>query len=204
MKKRLLSLVCAGAVILSFSACGKDKSTVAISLPEGEDHLTLAIGDEITLGAQTKKGETVTWSCDDETVAIISPDGRLSGKSNGVAVVTAKTESGYDHAGVVVGNGVKGTVTKPSFNGESRITNVSLSYKGYENITISLSKNEEIDLEVNVIPADCDDPLEFSCDKPEVLEVDNEGHVTPISKGTAIVTATAPNGVKGEYKIYVR
>lgn len=221
MKKQLIAISAAAAVILSFSACGKDKSSVEISLSDGQDHLNLAIGQEINVVANTKdKNAQVEWSCSDDSVAGITSDGKLSGIANGIAVITATTSDGsYDHVGVVVGNGVLNSTSVPTansgegggsttptvFNGKSDITSISLSLNGMtEDETLILSNNDEGTFKVNVIPADCKDPIVFSSSNASVVEVDNDGNVTPVSRGSATITATAPNGVNDTFKIFVR
>ena len=209
MKKQLIAAASAAALIFSVSACGKDNSTVKISLPDGQEYLKLNIGDEINLGAKAQKDEIINWSCDDSEVASISSDGKLSGMANGIAVITARTESGYDNIGVVVGNGVKGTAAaspnsgaQQVFNGESKITSISNGQT--EDETLILSNNDVATFKVNVIPTDCTDPIVFSSSNPSVAEVDAEGTVTPVSRGTVTITATAPNGVNDTFKVFVR
>ncbi len=218
MKKRftLLSLGC--AAILALSACG-DKSS-PVQIVSDEDTIHLSVGDEISVTAQTKKSEAIKWSCEDGDIAVITADGKLTGIANGVTVITAKTDSGYDHIGLVVGNGVKGsdvvirsvdengnvtTTTQKAYNSDSRITALQITLNGMtEDETLLLSHDTQGYLKVNVTPSDCDDPISFSSSDSSVLEVDSEGVVYPKSKGTVTVTATAPNGVEDTFKIFVK
>lgn len=214
MKKQIIAIASSALLALSLASCGKDDNPVKISVPENQEYLTLGIGDETTINVQVPDGESITWSCNDPTVATIYSDGRLSGVSNGITVVTAKTASGYDHVGVVVGNGVKGSAAlpnnvdnngTPTFTGESRITKISLSLNGMtEDETLYASRGDSGTFRVNVIPADCNDPITFTSSDTSVLEVDSNGTVTPKSRGTVTVTATAPNGVSDTFKVFVR
>ena len=214
MKKQLIAIAASAALVLSLASCGKDAEPVKIGLPEGQEYYTLAIGDEVTIDARFPEDESITWSCKDDDIAVISPDGRLSGRANGITVVTARTASGYDHVGVVVGNGVNGSTAVsaiqteggvPTFNGNSRITNISLSLNGEtEDETLYLSRGDGGTLRVNVIPSDCNDPITFTSSNSSILEVDSNGTVTPRSRGTVTVTATAPNGINDTFKIFVR
>lgn len=217
MKKRILALASAVAMTLALAACGEDTTAVKINLPENQEYLTLGIGDEISVVARTKKSENITWTCDDDTVAVISPSGQLTGLANGVAVVTAKTDSGYDNVGVVVGNGVKGTIaptvtgndktpsTNRVYDQNSPITGLSISLNGMtEDETLILANGDTGTFRVTVTPSDCEDPIYFDSSDPTVVEVDDDGNVTPVSKGIATITASAPNGVNDTFKIFVR
>ncbi len=218
MKKQLVAVTAAAALALSFTGCGKDKSAVKIDT-DGADYITLSIGQEITLGAEAKKGEVITWSSSDTDIANITSDGRLSGSANGVAVITAKTASGYDHVGVVVGNGVNGSIYIPSgsgesgtgtggapvFNGVSTAEKITLTLNGQDvDETLIMANGDSPTFRVNIIPSDCDDPLTFTSSDTSVAEVNSDGKVTPVSRGTVIITATAPNGVSDDFKVFVR
>lgn len=218
MKKQLFAAVTAAALVLSLAACGEKEKQVEII--SADEQLRVEVGDEISVTAHTKKDEPIKWSCEDGEIAAITADGKLTGIANGITVVTAKTDSGYDHIGLVVGNGVKGTevvtrivdadgnvttTTKKTYNKDSKITDISISLNGMtEDETLLLSKNDTGKFKVNVSPADCDDPIDFSSSNPEIVSVDEDGVVTPKAKGTATITATAPNGVADTFKIFVR
>ncbi|MCH5188192.1 MAG: Ig-like domain-containing protein [Oscillospiraceae bacterium] len=217
MKKRLLCVISACALALSLAACGEKDDPVQIVSDEESIHIE--VGDEISVIAHTKKSETIRWSCEDGDVAAITADGRLTGVANGITVITAETDSGYDHIGLVVGNGVKGTEVvvrtdengnftaerKPSFNGNSKITQLRISLNGLtEDETLLLGTDSEAYLKVAVTPSDCDDTLYYTSSNPGVAEVDQTGTVVPKSRGTTIITVTAPNGVEDTFKIFVR
>lgn len=218
MKKKIIALGMACVMLAAFSACGKEDKPVKIVSDEEQIHL--AVGDEISVTAETKKSEPIKWSCEDDDIAAITNDGRLAGVANGVTVITAKTESGYDHIGLVVGNGVKGseaairtvdedgnvTITKKkSYNKDSKITDLQISLNGMtEDETMLLGRDDEGYLKVKVTPSDCDDPLDYTSSDTAVVEVDADGVVYPKAKGTAIITVTAPNGVEDTFKIFVR
>ena len=213
MKKQILAVVSAAALTLSLASCGSEEAAVKINRPENQEYISLEIGDEVSVVVQIKKDENITWDCEDDTVAVISPDGKLTGLANGVTVVTARTASGYDHVGIVVGNGVKGTAavnpntgtTQRVYDQESRVTSISLSLNGMtEDETLILANNDRGTFRVNVIPSDCDDPIYFDSSDISVVEVDDDGNVTPVSRGSATITATAPNGVSDTFKIFVR
>ncbi len=220
MKKQLFALASAAALTVVLAGCGAEEAAVKINLPENQEYLSLEIGEEISVVAQTKKSENIAWTCGDDNIAFISPDGKLTGLANGVTVVTAKTDSGYDNVGVVVGNGVEGAApssVNPAtgaagagtvqrvFDENSRVTGLSLSLNGMtEDETLILSNGDEGTFRVTVTPSDCEDPIYFDSSAPDVVTVDDEGHVTPVSRGSATITATAPNGVTDTFKIFVR
>lgn len=215
MKKRIICVISACALALAFAGCGKEENSVQIV--SDEEVLHIAVGEEKPVRVHTNKSETARWSCEDGDVAAITGDGRLTGVANGVTVVTVETDSGYDHIGLVVGNGVKGTAVtvhngdgtvstqRPAFNGQSKITALRVSLNGMtEDETLILGTDDEAYLDVAVTPADSDDTLYYESSDPNVAEVDQEGTVYPKSRGTVTVTVTAPNGVEDTFKIFVR
>lgn len=216
MKKQLIAIAAASALALGLAACQEEEKQVQIV--SSTPRLRVEVGDEISVTAQTKVSEPIKWSCEDGEIAVITADGKLTGIANGITVVTAKTDSGYDHIGLVVGNGVKGTEVvvsgatadgsstgQKTYNGNSKITSISLSLNGMtEDETLLLRNNDTATFRVNVTPADCDDPIEFTSSNPGVARVDSDGTVTPVSAGTTVITATAPNGVADTFKIFVR
>ncbi len=212
MKKQIFAVISAAALILSFSSCGKKESTVKIV--SDQEPIRVEVGSEIALKVDAEKGETVTWECENTSVAVISSDGKLSGVANGITVVTAETVSGYDHIGVVVGNGVKGTAASAPtvedgqqtvFTGESKITAIELTLNGLRgDETLIMANGDSPTFKVNVTPSDCTDPITFSSSKTSVATVDADGKVTPVGRGSTTITATAPNGVEGTFTVYVR
>ena len=218
MKKQILAIASSAVLVLSLASCGKDKDTVKISLPEGQEYLTLGIGVETTIDVNVPEGESVTWSCKDDSIASISPDGKLSGRSNGITVVTAQTASGYDHVGVVVGNGVSGSTgsstdtdnntqspATTTFTGTSGITNISLTLNGMTgDETLIMSNGDSPTFKVNITPSGCTDPITFTSSNTGVATVDSNGKVTPVSPGKTTITASAVNGTaKATFTVFV-
>lgn len=215
MKNKVISLVSVCALVFSLSACGS--KTQAVKIKSDEEQIHLPVGEEISVTAQTQKDETIKWSSDNADIAVITADGRLTGVSNGITVVTAQTDSGYDNIAIVVGNGVEGTQTaivpsgegsaaKKTFNGKSNITDLQISLNGMtQDETLIMANDRSAKLKIDVTPASSSgDPLVYESSNPSVLEVDGDGIVYPKSKGTVTVTVTAPNGVSDTFKIFVR
>lgn len=197
MKKRmLLSLL---GVILAFtlSACGGE-NTLSVK----EDILKMKKDESCTIKVEQTKEEPLEWISDNEAVAIVGPDGTVTAVNSGIATITARGEESYVHVGVIVegdGNYVDkhGNVIQV-FDGESDITEIIVGVKGGGKEDVSVKVGETHQLRAYTDPSDSTDPIVWRTSDGAVARVDENGKLQAISKGKAVITAYAPNGVKGE------
>lgn len=150
--------------------------------------LALKIGEATTINASVlpvnATNPRITWSSDNEEVATVNQDGKVSGKNKGSATITATADGKFDTCTV--------TVTQP-------VSNVRIS-DGY-NETMSVGTTQT--LSAIVSPSDATNkPVTWSSRNPVVATVDQNGKVTAVAPGSATITATA-DGVSGTCQITV-
>ena len=161
-----------------------------VTLSETEINLertkTTRIQANIEPAEATKKG--VTWTSSNPAVATIS-NGIITGVSNGTATITAKTRDG-------------GYTAECKVNVYSNpVTGIELSDKEIE-VGIGYSKT----LTAEALPDNATDKtIKWTSGNPAVVKVDQNGVLTGVMTGAAIVTAeTADGGYKAEcfVKVY--
>ena len=136
--------------------------------------LSLAVGETATLAATVKPDDatdkTVTWSSSDESVASVD-NGKVTALKSGKATVMAKCGDKTTECAITV------TV---------QVSSITL-----DKTTLSLSVGESATLTATVKPDDATDKtVVWSSSDESIAKVDN-GKVTALKIGSAIVTATA-------------
>ena len=148
----------------------------SVSLDRSE--LPLAMGSTAALKATVSPSNAtnpaVTWKSDNEKVATVDQSGKVTAVALGEATITAK-------AG----------------NKEATCT-VTVTYAGVESITldkteVTLAAGGTTELTATVLPDNADQAVTWSSNDTAVADVEN-GTVTGIGEGTAIITATAADG----------
>jgi len=206
MKKVVLlsSLILTAALV--FSGCGQKKPN---KITVKEKSLHLEADEKYTIKAETKKGENIVWSSNDEKIAVISPDGTVTAVGNGITTVTAVNESGgFAHVGIIVGTDddyvdENGNQIQ-SFNEESDITGIIVGVRAGGKNDVSLKKGEEHQLVAYTTPSDSKDKIVWRTGDSKVARVNEKGMLTAVGTGKAVITAFAPNGVKGEIIVRVK
>ncbi|MGN1098007.1 MAG: Ig-like domain-containing protein, partial [Clostridia bacterium] len=198
-------------LIVALAGCG---SKVKIN----GDTLRLELGQEQTLSVSAPKKAELTFSSMDPNIASVDENGVVKALGDGVTVITAKTDKGYDHIGVVVGTGaaryvdetgsVVSTLTaspadEAMINGESDITALALSLVGGGSEDVSIGTDRTYEIKVTKTPADSVDKITLRISDPTVARVDGKTLVG-VSKGKTLLTATAPNGVSTEMIVRVK
>ena len=140
------------------------------------DSQTLDAGTTFKLTATVAPADTtdaVTWSSSDETVATVSEDGTVTGIKEGTAVITAT--AGNVKAECTV------TVKVPA-------TEITLN-----TVKKNLEPGKSFTLKATVAPSDTTDAVEWSSSNAKVAKVSENGTVTAVKEGTAVITAKAGN-----------
>ena len=158
--------------------------------------------ESYTIKVKQTKEEDLTWSSNDESVVVVSPEGTVSAVGNGITTVTARGEKAYVHVGVIVdGNGdytdKDGNLVRVR-NEKSDITEIVVGVRAGGKNDVTLASGKSYQLIAYITPSDSKDAIEWECDKKDVVRVDKDGNLQVIGKGKAVVSAYAPNGVKGE------
>lgn len=148
-------------------------SEKSLSIKESETHKLEAI---YTPTDTTQKN--VKWSSSDESIAKISQDGIITALTRGKTTITATAENGTTASCDV-------TVTR-------EIGSVIL-----DKSSISLDKGESTKITATIpTDTDGDKTISWTTSDSSVATVSNDGTVTAVDRGEAIITATTANGKK--------
>ena len=177
------------------TACGyKETATIpAIYIPSypvtgikvSQDTLMLTKKDETAqLSAEVvpsyADNTRVTWKSSDESVVTVDEKGKVTAVGNGTATITVTSVSGNYTATVAVTVKIPVEIEKISIEAEKE----------------TLTKiGESTELKVKIEPENADaQKLIWKSDDEMIVAVDENGKVTAIGKGTAIITVTTEDG----------
>ena len=139
-----------------------------------------------TLSPSVVKDGTITWSSLDNGIATVSADGTVAAVKYGSTVISATTA-----------NGLKAEC------------NISVAPKHAVEIVLTptqatVAEGSKVQLTATVKPDNvADKTLVWSTSSESIATVSNTGEVTGTGLGEAIITVSAPNGVKATSKITV-
>ena len=156
------------------------QTTVPVASVElNQTTLELIAGKEATLTATVKPDDatnkTVTWSSNNETVATVDNNGKVTAKAAGEAIITAKVGDKQATCNV--------KVTAADVAVESVTLNQS---------SLELIAGKEATLTATVKPDNATNrTVAWESTATNVATVDNNGKVTAKAEGTAIITAKA-------------
>ena len=148
----------------------------AVALP---NTATVAIGSSITLKPEFTPSNALaelTWSSDNESIAIVSSDGVVTGKKKGQTFINVETDNGKTAY-------CKLTVTAPE----------PISIEIPKNVTVAVG--ETITLTPTITPEGAETTLTWKSDDESVARIDANGVLTGVSEGLALVTVSTSNGL---------
>ena len=133
-----------------------------------------------TISPSNATNQNVTWSSSKTSVATVSSTGLVTAKSEGTAIITAKTADGGYTATCSV------TVMKKTVF----VTGISVSPT-----TVYLIEGKTSQLSATVLPSNATNQnITWSSSKTSVATVSSTGLVTAKSKGNAVITAKTADG----------
>ena len=141
----------------------------------------------------------LVWSSSDDSVAIVDSEGHITGLRSGSAIITASSKDGKVKDTVVVY--VVGLTTNPMpvsnpANGKEIVPVTSVSFDD-EDKSVELQEGFSEKLGYTINPSNASNKnVKFSSSDETVVEVDEEGNVTAVGVGTAIITITTDDGNK--------
>lgn len=143
-------------------------------------NLKLAVGGEpstltATVEPDNATNKNVSWSSSDPTVATVVA-GVVTPVKAGAATITVTTEDG-DHSAAC-----KVTVIQPA-------TGITLDKQKVALVGAAVEQ-----LKAAVVPAEANQTVVWKSSNESVATVDQAGKVTPVSKGTATITASTEDG----------
>ncbi len=185
------SAIITGTTANGISAtCAVTVNAVATGVKLSSHTLTLTEGDSSKLTATVTPSnaidKSVSWTSSDPSVASVDSNGNISAVSRGTAVITVTTANGLTDQCTV-------TVNAPL---PSR---VSISPSGVE-----ITEGETATFTVTISPANAGGyTLSWISSQPDIAEVDENGNVTAISEGTAIITVLTSNNLSASATVRV-
>ena len=130
---------------------------------------------EATVSPELATNKAVEWSSSNESVAIVSQQGKVTAISKGSAIITAKSTDGSNVSAFCNVNVIK------------LVSNIVLSES-----EMTLNEGQSATLTAIITPDLANNKtLEWTSSNESVAKVSSQGKVTAISKGTAIITATS-------------
>ena len=142
--------------------------------------LTLKEKESIVLTAkinpENATDKVITWSSSNSAIVSVK-DGHIQAKAPGTAIITAKAGDKTATCTVTV----KKDVPK-----EIQVTSISINSKD-----LTMTTGDSIRLQAKVLPANATNKkVTWTCDNEKVISIQN-GHITAVGAGTAVITATA-------------
>ncbi len=127
--------------------------------------------------------KTVTWSSSDASVATVDENGLVTAVGQGTATITATSNLDNSKSGTC-----SVTVNTPA----APIEVESISIKS--STTLAIGGTETLSVTYTPSDANTGKAITWSSDKESVAKVDENGKVTGVAVGTAIITATSEKG----------
>ena len=147
---------------------------------------TRGVGDLYQLTTSIPSGTMTTykWSSSNSSVVSVDKNGKINPKKPGTATIKVKTHNGLSASCKVTVRNAPSTVT---LSREKATRGVGDSYQ----LTAS-------------IPSGTMTTYKWSSSEPSVVSVDKNGKITPLTAGSAIITASTHNGLSASCKVTVR
>ncbi len=148
--------------------------TVETTISLDETALNMNAGEEKQLTATVSpEGTAVTWSSDNEDVATVEQNGKVTAMAVGTANITAAANGKTATCAVTVE--------------EKEVTDIEL-----DNTALNLKAGASGKLTAKVTPDDATDKtVTWSSNNEDVATVDQNGNIAAVAAGTAKITATA-------------
>ena len=180
-----------GSAVITATAADKSKGTfsatckVSVHIPVsklegGSTEKTVILkGDSAVLTVKVLPANatdpSVTWKSSDSSVAVVSENGRVTGKAAGTAVITAAAK---DQTNPVASVQYPFEVFVP-------VKSISLKEK-----TMTLQLNKTAELHAVIAPSDATDQrITWTSSNPDAVTVDGNGKMKAVGEGNATITA---------------
>ena len=147
------------------------------------DNINITIGESVTVNAVSSpasSNDVLLWSSDDESVATVYR-GKIRGRGIGSTTVKAFSQSGSFEKTILVN-------VLPNENSSIETINVPK-----DSFTLAVGQSEYLTPEF--VKQSDDDFVTYKSSDNNIATVSTTGKILGISKGFAVITITAPNGV---------
>lgn len=158
-------------------ACYFDIQNPATGIDLDKNSMNMKVGDseylKATITPDNVTDTSLTWKSSDPSVATVDGSGYVTAVAPGGAVITATTSNGQKDECIV-------TVLRPA-------AGIELNYT-----TMTVKKGTIFYLSAKVTPADAyDQSVTWTSDNEQVATVAQDGTVTTLTTGVAVITATS-------------
>ena len=188
---RAFSRLLTALSVLLITGCQFNENPVRTSLEIDESDLILQVGETATRQASTKSTDyQFFYTSSNPAVATVDQNGMVTGISEGEAIITVSMPESKIGWYAAATRSYKVIVKKAGGPSSVKVTSITLN-------ETALTKNlgdAAVTLTATVAPADAvDKSITWTSDNPAVATVNN-GEVSIIGLGTAIITAAANDG----------
>lgn len=159
-----------------------------------EDDITLNVGDKKEINVNIKPSnttddKTLSWKSNDTGIAIVDNNGIITAIHEGSAIITVTSTNGISHD-------IKVLVKENSIP----IQEIKLDKNNVE-----LIEGEFTSVKAQVIPINTTSSTDLTwvSSNTNVVTVDNNGKITAIHSGNALITVTSVNGISVTIKVIV-
>jgi len=153
---------------------------------------SVKVGGSITLAATknpANSDETITWSSADTSVATVDQNGKVTGvKAGSSTIIYAKSSRTNMSATCVI------TVTQST----TAATGITINPA-----TTSIEIGSYTDLKAVLTPAGANEAITWTSNMPAVATVDQNGRVSGVAMGAAVITATTASGKSASCQVMV-
>lgn len=159
-----------------------DPTSIALS----KSSASIAINENLQLKANLEPNNastTLTWSSNNPKVASVSQEGLVTGVSAGNTIISVSTS-----------NGKKATCNVSVYQFPDKISIPA---------TISMPKGSSRTIEVTMEPKDSKATLTWSSSNTNIASVSQDGVVSAVNEGEAIIYVKTSNGLSSECRINV-
>ena len=192
MKKVFLA-ICSFLLMFLFIGCNielKTEEELFVALGEGEESITLEVGEEHILDISTKN---VTLDFEYDTSIISISNYKITGLKEGKTIVNITVKEDEE-----LGLSFEVTVTKKQEPADVLVSSITLT--GKDAMTVSDTQT----IEANVLPSDATNKaLTWLSSDESVATVDQNGLVKALSSGVVTISAKATDGSNVEGKLNI-
>lgn len=132
---------------------------------------------------------SITWTSSNEEVAEVNQDGKVTGKSNGTAIIKATSENGK--------------TAELHLTVQTTLQDIELAKN---EMILDISDNNEYKIEITKIPptANVKDTITYTSSNNKIVEVNQDGKITGKSNGTAEITVMTEDGNTAKLDVTVQ
>lgn len=179
------------ATVIAISSVSGTRATCEITVIQSVESISFGENESIeaytglshklsyTVSPENASDKSVRWLSSNKDIATVDEDGLITYHSAGEVVITVQSIESEVYAQCTV-------------NVKQAPENIDLTIS-----SIGLKKGQSFSLPITVYPENSfNKTVTWSSDKPSIADVDTEGKVTAVSKGTAVITVRTWNGIE--------